>query len=463
MNLSGVRPRPFRSNQQQYGPRAAQRPHQHFSRHPLPRTTFDILKAEEIIKRSNKDVDMTMLSSAMAERVSEITPGLDDAVFSALSGLMLALQKAIDRLAVESSIDSSAISVRRFYKVGSFKTDTILAGHNTADVVLMVQPSPTYSKLTKLSEQILGLLTPIDDHSHFKGISSTVNNNGFVLSTELSNVNVMVCGFFDSTFKSGGFKQVSRKYSSIAINAVNHTKWMEDTGDHSMRVLVRLLKDIRRRIFGLQSLSSRMIEILASFSISNESNKAKHLNVSLPNALLRALQLISSGLFLPGSAGVPDPTISDARVNLNDLSFAEMDSVCRSAQAILRLLHLNAYREVLFETSNSPGLDDVTGQAVSSVSSAGNPPGGGRPLFDKYPQVRWADRAYRDSGDAICRHGVKRTVGCAENFAIGEQLGALAPAISVNVKDASLASCANNAGNASKRNKASHDSTATGS
>ncbi len=60
--------------------------------------------------------------------------------------------------------------------------------------------------------------------------------------------------------------------------------------------------------------------------------------------LRRALQLLSSGLFLPGSNGLYDP-FNDANVNSSrsqsSMTFEEQDRLCLTSQTLLRALAIH--------------------------------------------------------------------------------------------------------------------------
>ena len=56
----------------------------------------------------------------------------------------------------------------------------------------------------------------------------------------------------------------------------------------------------------------------------------------VPSALKRALMLLSSGFFLPGSAGIRDPAERDGRSVHQGFSKLDMDNICCAAQTLLR-------------------------------------------------------------------------------------------------------------------------------
>ncbi|KIH42328.1 hypothetical protein ANCDUO_27689 [Ancylostoma duodenale] len=140
----------------------------------------------------------------------------------------------------------------------------------------------------------------------------------------------------------------------INHHAIRHVIWFEEaTLQSPFKMLVRVLKDIRRRYTGLQPLSVWVIEYLAHFAVMNTSNRQP---LPLGPAFRRVFEALSTGIFLPGSPTLFDPTEPGMRIAY-DLSFEDMDLVCSTAQTLLRVICNGGHAAVLGTDPSKLGID----------------------------------------------------------------------------------------------------------
>lgn len=179
------------------------------------------------------------------------------------------------------------------------------------------------------------------------------------------------------------------------LEAIEHAHWFnENANQTNLRVLVRLLKDLRRRFRGLRPLNVWTLELLVreSFEATLKCDflKAHYCVMNTPNrqplpinlAFRRALQLLAAGLFLEGSAGLVDPCEPNVRLH-QFIAYKQQvknvfvlfgktfilplqDLVCATAQTLLRVLCHGGYKQVLGLLESKRESIRVSFRALSS-------------------------------------------------------------------------------------------------
>jgi len=130
-----------------------------------------------------------------------------------------------------------------------------------------------------------------------------------------------------------------------SLNSVKHTRWFEENASHStIKVIIRLLKDLQSRFEGIQPLTAWIIDLLAWYATLNNPKREP---LPLPVAYKRVFQLIAAGFFLPGSAGIIDPCEhSPSRVHTT-MTLDQQDTVCYTFQTLLRVFAHGGYKQIL--------------------------------------------------------------------------------------------------------------------
>lgn len=87
-----------------------------------------------------------------------------------------------------------------------------------------------------------------------------------------------------------------------------------------------------------------MIDVLAHYSVTFRNQQQL---LPLNTAFKRVFQLLAAGLFLPGSVGIPDPCENGAISLHSSLSLTQQDSICMTAQTLLRILSYDSGYKVI--------------------------------------------------------------------------------------------------------------------
>ncbi|EPB78069.1 hypothetical protein ANCCEY_02852 [Ancylostoma ceylanicum] len=273
---------------------------------PMRPPPFDVHLANDIFVRINENND-TQLTQDVVARATALTPS--DSERATVAALVLKVKTAIDKV-MNTPDCVPGVKFEDYREVGSFKKDTALTGHTVADIVIVMQTLPTFEAVAALGNK---------------------------LAEEVR-----------------AQKEVPERVMMINHHAIRHVIWFEEaTLQSPFKMLVRVLKDIRRRYTGLQPLSVWVIEYLAHFAVMNTSNRQP---LPLGPAFRRVFEALSTGIFLPGSPTLFDPTEPGMRIAY-DLSFEDMDLVCSTAQTLLRVICNGGHAAVLGTDPSKLGID----------------------------------------------------------------------------------------------------------
>nr|QBH73933.1 interleukin enhancer binding factor [Embidopsocus sp. OG3341] len=305
----------------------------------LPRHPFDLVLCEAAFPRVKPAPDDTNFTNALMQRNTDLTPKPQEQ--TAILNLVNKIQGVLDNLVVApGSFESCQLEEVR--QVGPFKEGTMLTKENVADVVVILKTLPTREAVEALSNKLNEELRKQEPKEFLK---ITVNEQGFDVANNAVIVRVLIATVVQNLRKLEPDLHLDAKIMQGHHAAIRHSRWMEENAHHSsIKVLIRLLRDLRNRFEGLQPLTQWQIDLLAHSSImNNPSRQALPINV----AFRRVLQLLSAGLFLPGSAGITDPCESGSNRVHTSLSLENQDLICLTSQTILRILAHGGYRRLL--------------------------------------------------------------------------------------------------------------------
>jgi interleukin enhancer-binding factor 2 len=233
-------------------------------------------------------------------------------------------------------------------QVGSFKKGTMMTGHNVADIVVILKTLPTKEAceaLGKKVEEDLKTLMKTEVVTKADALTITMNERGFEINNWQARVRVLITTLPQNIRKLEPEIHLDPKMVQSHLAAIRHIRWFEENAHHSsIKVLIRLLRDISKRFDGFSAMNPWILDLLAHSSIMNNPTR-QALNIN--QAFRRVFQLLASGLFLPGSAGIQDPCEPiHSRVHMA-LSLEDQDLMCMTAQTLLRVLAHGGYKHIL--------------------------------------------------------------------------------------------------------------------
>lgn len=320
-----------------------------------PHVPFDMVHCESAFPRVTEEVDDKALSEALVKRNQDLSPSATEQ--TAVTALVNKLQTAIDALIVAPNTFESAV-VEEARAVGSYKKGTMITGHNVADVVIILRTLPTREAVIALGQRVLSDIRAATAET----ISLVPNDKGFNISNSEATVKCLISTIPPNLPKLEPDLHLPTKVMTDHLAAIRHVRWFDENAGHvSIKVLIRLLKDLKVRYTGMQCLSPWLIDLLAHHAImSNPSRTPLSINL----AFRRALALLASGIFLPGSIGILDPCeIGNGRAHVQ-MPLEQMDLLCCTGQTLTRILAHGGYKQIL----QLEGVTDV----VNTVTQWGS-------------------------------------------------------------------------------------------
>ncbi|XP_053623061.1 interleukin enhancer-binding factor 2 homolog [Plodia interpunctella] len=339
------------------------------------RPPFDLVLAEPAFPRCKPAPDDSALTQALLKRHAELCPS--PAEQSAVLSLVTKLQTVLDNLVVAPG-DFAACQLEEVRQVGSYKKGTMMAGKNVADIVVIMKTLPTKEAVEGLSNKVneeLNKLMRAEGGSAGAGAATCASDErGFAASAGGARARVLVTTLHQNLRKLEPDVHLDYKVISSHLAAIRHSRWFEENAHHSsIKVLIRLLRDMCARHTGLAPLTPWMVDLLAHHCIMN--NPARQA-LPINQAFRRALSLLAGGLFLPGCAGLPDPCeAAHARAH-TALDLAAQDAAANTAQTLLRVVARGGHRYVLGLQAFEGGKDIATeitvwdGVVVSPLAAA---------------------------------------------------------------------------------------------
>jgi interleukin enhancer-binding factor 2 len=261
------------------------------------------------------------LANELLCRHQKITPS--DQEQASVTALVGRVKSALENI---SALGTGVLKIDEFREVGSYKKGTMLTRHKVADLVVMVKNLPK----RKLS------------HFVFKNIDINLDEDGVELGNSIvemlkttNQTQNDVFGVVPREFgcEIAGTQAVVRLLLTVPsdqldnldpnihcdpsiiiqnLAALRHAHWFDEHSQPTLKILIRLIKDIKLRCTGLASLDIWTIELLSHYCLTCTPTRDP---LPLSLAFRRFWQLISSGFLLHTSIGVADPCDQSRRIN----------------------------------------------------------------------------------------------------------------------------------------------------
>nr|CAB3256020.1 NF45 protein [Phallusia mammillata] len=305
----------------------------------VPHIPFDFAMCEQAFPRVKPEPNDDEFTQALVKRSQELTASPQNQTM--ILSMVTKVTNALDSLVVAPPSDFQS-QIDEYRQVGSFKKGTMMVGNNIADVAIILKTLPTKESVQQLAEKILENINKSDPSENFTIVQTDA---GFELKASDCMVNILIATVPQNMRKLEPNVHLDQRVLQATLAAIRHVRWFEENAFHtSVKMLVRLLKDLSRRFEGFRPLTPWIIDLLAHHAVMTNPNRQA---LPINQAFRRFLQLLSSGFFLPGSAGIVDPCESgNVRVH-TVMTLEEQDKVCYTAQTLLRILAHGGYKRIL--------------------------------------------------------------------------------------------------------------------
>jgi zinc finger RNA-binding protein len=270
-------------------------------------------------------------------------------------------------------------------RVGAFARGLMLRGECSVDLVLMCTGRPDATLFSDISRRMPAKFEELSSQLVYN-VSEDVGRAAILVISQVEDHRVQATLTLTSTEMrdppSSDQSQADQEAGVLhrpsclaALAALRHTKWfqMVAQGLPSCSILMRVLKDICRRVPAWGVLNSWTLELLVQKSLMSANP-----DYTRPGDVFRrVMECVASGVFLPGGYGLQDPCEKGLADASSCLSAQERVNITLSAQHALRLIAFGKAHLVLGVDPLPPPGSRREGAGERTAAGGAEEKGGG--------------------------------------------------------------------------------------
>lgn len=161
----------------------------------------------------------------------------------------------------------------------------MITGHNEADIIVILKTLPTKEACEALSKKVqedLKTVMKTEVVTKADVLKTEIHEKGFDICNRQACVKVLIATLPQNIRKLEAETHLDAKVMQSHLAAIRHSRWFEENAHHSsIKVLIRLLRDLTKRFEAFHPLSPWMLDLLAHFAImNNPSRQALPINLA---------------------------------------------------------------------------------------------------------------------------------------------------------------------------------------